>query len=58
MKWVIDHWRAQQETNLVACHSDLYLIEVVLLDEIALRNVGAIHAAGAQRHNEEQDYED
>ena len=43
---VVDHRRPEQEPDLVTGHTHFDLVEVLFFDDISLRNVGSIYAAG------------
>jgi len=45
MKRIVDHRCTQKESNLVACHSDFDLVEIFLLDQVALRNAGSVYTS-------------
>ena len=50
MERVIDHGRAEQESYLVTRHSDFDLVKIFLLNQVALRDIGSVHAAAGKRH--------
>ena len=56
METVLNHWRAQQELDLAAGHSNLHLIDYVLFEQIALLNIDSIDA-GTQEYPRGEDAE-
>jgi len=48
MKWIVDHWRSKKEPHLVARHTDIHLVEIVLLDYISLAQVCLVDAASGR----------
>jgi len=48
MERIVNERRAKQKANLISCHSYLNLIKIFLFDQVALGNVGAIHATAAE----------
>src|SRR5882757_3541289 len=43
------HGRAQQVSDLAACHAFLYGVDGALIEEIALLNVDSVHAVGSHQ---------
>jgi hypothetical protein len=48
VKRIIDHRRAEQESYLAARHPDLQLVDVLLVEQVALRQRRLVHAATCQ----------
>ncbi len=55
MKWVVNHRCPKQESNLAACHADFELINILLIEQVALRERCLVDAAaGKQQRSHNQ----
>ena len=55
MKWVVNHRCAKQESNLAVCHADFELINIFLIEQVALRERCLVDAAAGKQqcsHNQ------